>query len=149
MLISDKGEGEGDGDSGDVGGVEGQGGEGNNEVNIVVGQVAFVAWILYECGVSGAVIKKGIADSLTGMKGDYNGVHMIIGTSLELGSRMRVRSTSGVFNSSSGEKYGSTGGVIKAGWEKVIEEDEGDNVVEGFKSALAKHKSESGEFDGF
>ena len=59
---------------------------------------------------------------------------------------MRDRSSSGVFNSSSGEKYGSTGGA-KAGWEKVVEEEEGERLVENFKSVLAK--SGSAGFDGF
>ena len=89
------------------------------------------------------MIKKGIADALAGVKGNYAGVDAIIGTSLELGSRMRDWSSSGVFNSSSGEKYGSTGGA-KAGWEKVVEEEEGDGVVENFKSVL--QQAGSGEF---
>ncbi|GMH76908.1 hypothetical protein TrLO_g9973 [Triparma laevis f. longispina] len=113
-----------------------------SEANIVVGQIVFMSWLLFGCGLTGVAIKKGIKSALSSLPGRYSGVETIISTSLELSNSMRVRVSSGMFNSSGGEKYGSTGGV-KQPWEKADEED-GGNVVDDFIKSLEKNKIEGG-----
>ncbi|GMI33856.1 hypothetical protein TrCOL_g13225 [Triparma columacea] len=147
----------------DLGGEGEEGGEGR-KVNVVVGQIAFISWCLYEKGVEGGGLKRGIMDALQKHVGDeenvYAGVEGLICTSLELGSRMRDRSASGVFGSRGGAvgvggggegvvygggKFGSSGGGGGGVDEKGGGEggEDVDKAVEGFKEALEKKKRSS------
>ena len=141
-------------------------GKEQKKVSRVTGQIALVSWCLHENGVAARVIKKSVLVALeklligtSSRENLYSGVENLISTSLELKCRIKERSNSGTFGSSSGGTlYGSSGGAAKQNWERLgdvhgtgtikTKGEQECNVshVEGFKKAL---DMEGGQPEGF